>query len=476
MKLITTTLVFLALAFGANVCVAGISGTLAEQKERARRVVPSEPTPSPEEAKPSVPRIEASKESSTTPAAPTVKKDEAPGERTESDPKANQDLPDSLAALRNQIEAAENGPERIRLQLKLSEQLVARGQKTEATRELRAIIDNDVFDPQGYYNVGNALARLGDSDDAIKAYRKAIDQRKGTYSRALNNLGVLLLREGRWDEAYEALLSALRLESFRYAEASYNLGRLYSARGENDIAIREWRRALKVDPEHKAAAQALSLAASRPGIVVKRSESEKAPSLPRSVSNRTPVPPAERRPEKSPAPPNFSTAKALTLDAVSYDFFQRARNLRERGKLEGAVENFRSVLSRSHGYFPPANLELSYSLIALKRPDEALGYLLPVANRDGARFPIAYQFIARSYESKGDLALAEEWFAKAASAFKSTTNPFLLDLSRIRERRGNFKGALEAFEEYVSAMEQQGLKPTWSDERLAALRRKAAVN
>ena len=28
-------------------------------------------------------------------------------------------------------------------------------------------------------------------------------------------------------------------------------------------------------------------------------------------------------------------------------------------------------------------------------------------------------------------------------------------------------------EEYVSAMEQQGIKPSWADERLAALRLKA---
>ena len=38
------------------------------------------------------------------------------------------------------------------------------------------------------------------------------------------------------------------LENFRYAEASYNLGRLYSARGESDMAVREWRRALSIDP------------------------------------------------------------------------------------------------------------------------------------------------------------------------------------------------------------------------------------
>ena len=60
-----------------------------------------------------------------------------------------------------------------------------------------------------------------------------------------------MLRSGRWDEAYDALTSALKLESFHYPEASYNLGRLYAARGQNDLAVREWRRVLALDPEHK---------------------------------------------------------------------------------------------------------------------------------------------------------------------------------------------------------------------------------
>ena len=512
LKLITTTLVLLALACNAGFCVAGISAqnksatktsdqvsnpSQTKQKERARRVVvtsPSESAPSPAE-KPSVSKIEAPNENSTTPTATTVTSSEGPGKRTEpnsseipgdrslkkpdgellpsaTDSRENQASPDSLTELRNQLEATENGPERIRLQLKLSEQLIARGQKTEAGKELRAIINYDVFDPQGYYNVGNAFARLGDSDDAIKAYRKAIDQRKGNYSRALNNLGVVLLREGRWDEAHEALLSALKVEGFRYAEASYNLGRLYSARGENDIAIREWRRALTVDPEHKAAAQALSLGVNQSGVVVRTSASAKAPSLTkntRSPGNTV----ASPRPEKGPTSPNFSTAKVLALDAVSYDFLQRARNLSELGKLRQAIENYQRVLSRSHGYFPPANLELSYALLALNRIDEAFANLLLVANRDGARYPMTYFHLARLYELKGNLIEAEESFAKAAMAYKTKNTSFLLDLSRVRQRRGNFKGALEAMEEYVTRMERQGLKPSWADERLSALRLKA---
>ena len=39
----------------------------------------------------------------------------------------------------------------------------------------------------------------------------------------------------------------------------------------------------------------------------------------------------------------------------------------------------------------------------------------------------------------------------------------------MREKQGNFKGALEAMERYVTLMQQQGLKPIWGDELLAEL-------
>ena len=135
-----------------------------------------------------------------------------------------------------------------------------------------------------------------------------------------------------------------------------------------------------------------------------------------------------------------------------------------------AVENFQRVLSRKSGYFPPANLELSYVLLSLKRYDEALANLLEVSKRDGARYPISYFHLARLYERNGELKLAEAAFAQIAP----TNNQFLLDLSRVREKLGDYKGSLEAMEHYLKLMQDQGQKPIWSDERLAELRTKAS--
>jgi tetratricopeptide (TPR) repeat protein len=172
---------------------------------------------------------------------------------------------DRLSALRAQIEDAKDEADRGRLRRTLIDYLVALDRKGEAIDELRMTLKEERFDPVGFFNIGNALVRLGDADTAVEAYRKAIEQRQGHYSRASHNLGVVLLRQGRWDEAQEALTDALRQEAFRYAEASYNLGRLYSLRGEAALAIREWNRALALQPDHLDAALALARAYAEDG-------------------------------------------------------------------------------------------------------------------------------------------------------------------------------------------------------------------
>ena len=376
---------------------------------------------------------------------------------------------DPAVSLRKQIEAAATPQDRIRLQLKLADQLNTTGHKEEALQQLQLVANSGVFDPIAFYNLGNAFARLGESEAAVAAYRKAIEQRKGQYSRAYNNLGVILLRLGRWDEAYDALISALNLEGFRYAEASYNLGRVYQARGQSDLAAREWHRALAVDPHHEGAAQALAHASTDERIVVAEVKPASKPTPSRPVASKPARPTPAESESKSVA---IRSSKTLTLDPVSYDMLQRARTAAERGKMPEAVENYRRLLDRENGYFAPANLELSYALLSLKRLDEAFGNLLQVSKRDGARYPASYYHLARIYELRGELQLAEAAFLQASTGYNPPNVYFLLDLMRVREKQGNFKGALEALERHVALMDQQGKRPAWSDQQLSELRAK----
>jgi tetratricopeptide (TPR) repeat protein len=361
---------------------------------------------------------------------------------------------------------------RLREQLKVVEQMIAQGLKHEALAELQLLAAENRFDPQGFYNIANAFARLNETDAAISTYRKAIGQRKGRYSRASNNLGVVLLRQGFWDQAYEAFLSALRVENFRYAEASYNLGRLYAARGEMDRALREWKRAVAVDPNHAAANTALgnarSLGSSSPtsGPEPMTARSESGASKMESTSRKTSV----TQPSKA------SPARPFRLNSEAQTLLQQGRTAHEQGRYEDALINFRHAITRMGGYLSPANLEMSYSLIELRRNDEAIASLLLVAERDGARFPISYYHLGRLYELRGELKLAEENYLRATKAYRNENAQFLLDLSSVREKRGDFKGALVAMENYVKRKEKQGQKPEWSDARLATLREKAAAN
>ena len=384
---------------------------------------------------------------------------------------------DSEVRLRQEIERAATTPDRTQRQFKLIDYLVSRGMRLEAIQELHSMISEDRFDPQAFYNMGNALARLGDSDKSIEAYRKAIAQRKGHYSRALNNLGVVLLRLGRWDEAMEALLSALRLENFRYAEASYNLGRLYAARGETDLAQREWRRAVVIDPEHTAAAHELSTTGGESPLRVAAAPSVRT-TRPKT-SNKFPIPnepsaASVARSSNGSVPSARSAASSsLTVDPETFNYLQRARNARERNRNQEAVGNYERVISRMGGYFAPANLEMSYALIALDRRENALSNLLQVAQKDGPRYPISYYHLARLYELRGELKLAEENYGRVAELYENNAQ-FLLDLSRVREKLGDLPGAIASMEEYVRLMEKQNHKPEWSDSRLTSLRHKLA--
>jgi tetratricopeptide (TPR) repeat protein len=425
------------------------------------------------------------------------------GEDAASSSVAGGEVEDLKAQLRN----AKTSAERTRLRSALIARLVESDREAYAVEELRAMLAEEGFDPAGFYNIGNALARLGESSAAADAYRKAISQRHGNYSRAQNNLGVVLIRLGRWDEAQQALAAALRLESNNYPEASYNLGRMYALRGEAGLAINAWTRALAQQSDHAEAAVALARAFAEDGdparglavldafdkrmtrrgadspraIAVARGEIVAASHVAaetkgggKTISSvktegaraHDAVGSATRGVRASP-----TTLRALAVDQQSYDLLQRARAAREAGRHEESVALYRRVIQNRGGYFPPANLELGYALASLQRNEEAVASLLPVTTREGTRYPIAFYHLGRLYEHLGQLPRAVEAFSRAASIYGQENPQFFIDLSRVREKEGNRQAAFDAMDSYVRAMERTGGAPEWARERLAKLRR-----
>ncbi|HEV2708279.1 MAG TPA: tetratricopeptide repeat protein [Pyrinomonadaceae bacterium] len=398
--------------------------------------------------------------------------------------------------LKAQLKAAKSNTERARLHRALVGRLVTSESKAQAVEELRALIEDERFDPAGLYNVGNALARLDESRAAAEAYRKAITQRRGHYSRAQNNLGVVLLRLGLWDEAQEALAAALRQESGLYAEAHYNMGRLHALRGEAGLAINSWSHALMQQPDHADAAVALARALAEDGdpargLAILDAFDQRAArngrQSPReiaiargeiiAVSNLSTEAKAGGRLSSSSAGEaargSANSLHALVVDRQTYDLLQRARAAREAGRNEDAVGLYRRVIQNRGGYFPPANLELGYALSGLKRHEEAVESFLPVAAKEGARYPIAFYHLGRLYETLGQLPRAGEAFTRAASFYGQQNPQFYVDISRVREKEGNMGEALAAMESYVRVSERlSGSAPDWAQQRVEKLREK----
>jgi tetratricopeptide (TPR) repeat protein len=434
------------------------------------------------------------------------------------------ETPEAELSRRRAEIAAASPQERVRLQRALVDRLVELNMSGDALEELRLLVHEDRFDPAFFYNTGNALARLGDANAAADAYRKAISQRKGNYARALNNLGVVLTRQGRWDEAYDALVAALTQENFNYAEASYNLGRLYLLRGEANMAIREWTRTLRLEPDHVEATAALARAYAEDGNgkrglavlenftartartgggvpreisyareeinsgvessdALKESREASALTTGGALANGTasggaassvPASAAARTTNgRAASSSQRSALRAFSVDPQTYAMLQSARDADESGKYEEAIKRYRNVLTRSGGYLPPANLELGSALMNLKRNDEAIVALAPVAARDGARYPVVHYHLARLYERQGQLTLSAQHFARAAELYGDTAPQMLSDLSRVREKLNDNAGALNAMEAYVESIKRQGSVPDWASERLTMLRERA---
>jgi tetratricopeptide (TPR) repeat protein len=422
-----------------------------------------------------------------------------------------------IESLRVRAESEKDGAERGRLRRALAERLASAGRRAEAVDLLREMLREERFDPPFFYNTGNALARLGDSGSAIEAYRKAAGQRRGNYSRAQHNLGVVLMRLGRWEEAQEALNAALRLENFAYAEASYSLGRLYALRGEAGLAIKEWARTLKIKPDHADAAIALAralfedgdpeealavldafntrvartgasapreVAVARGEIVAARNvamydeKEQRGSSSEKSAMSSSGFARASGPGKSVSSGVRVRASKSLrplNVDRETYTLLRRARTARESQRFDESVALYRRVIEGSGGYFPPANLELSFALASLGRDEEAVTSLQSVARKDGERYPIAFYHLGRYYEHLGRLEQAGEAFSRAAALLGDESPQFLLDVSRVREKEGKWPEALAATEDYVRATEHLGAVPDWARERLARLRQKATT-
>ena len=102
-------------------------------------------------------------------------------------------------------------------------------------------------DAETHYNLGNALRDLGQLDDAVASYRRAL-KIKPDYAEAHNNLGGVLKDQGNMDAAAESFRNALNINP-KFAVAYCNLAGVLQAKGLPDEAMANLRQAVTINPQ-----------------------------------------------------------------------------------------------------------------------------------------------------------------------------------------------------------------------------------
>ena len=114
-------------------------------------------------------------------------------------------------------------------------------------------------------NLGNALLRNGQVDEAIMEFQKALDILPD-YELAHNNLGNALLRNGRVDEAMAHFEKALEILPDN-ARVHNNLANALVQKGQTDEAIAHYQKALDLQPDDAQVHNSLGIALMQRGRV-----------------------------------------------------------------------------------------------------------------------------------------------------------------------------------------------------------------
>ena len=98
-----------------------------------------------------------------------------------------------------------------------------------------------------YCNLGNAIVALGNLDEAISSFRRAL-KFNPRFAEAHSNLGHVLKEQGQLDEAVACCRRAIKLKP-NFAEAHSNLGNALMRQRELDEAAACYRRAIELQPD-----------------------------------------------------------------------------------------------------------------------------------------------------------------------------------------------------------------------------------
>ena len=142
-------------------------------------------------------------------------------------------------------------PQSVNAHYNLGFGLAQRGRYQEAVGAYRRALEIEPDYGFAHNNLGNALDKVGKREEAIGHFRKALEL-DPAYAEAHHNLANVLVEENRLGEALQHLREAVRLRP-DFAEAQNNLGNLLTRRGDAAEAVSHYRSALELKPGYAEA-------------------------------------------------------------------------------------------------------------------------------------------------------------------------------------------------------------------------------
>ncbi len=122
----------------------------------------------------------------------------------------------------------------------------SQGNISKASKYYQLFIDKGFIDPMVFSNYGAIQKQIGQTEKAVKLYKRAI-QVNPSYAEAHSNLGNILRDLGKPEEAEVSTRKAIELKP-SFANAYSNLGNILYDRGKQKEAFDSYVKAIELDP------------------------------------------------------------------------------------------------------------------------------------------------------------------------------------------------------------------------------------
>jgi Flp pilus assembly protein TadD len=165
--------------------------------------------------------------------------------------------PEKLRAVATQYERAiTNAPRDWVLRQSAAELLYAISDFTGAVRHCEALVKLVPHHPEGWNQLGLALNRIGRSDEAEHAFRRAFEIDPAS-AGAQYGIGLTEMRRNNFPDAQRAFTKALKQDPM-FHPARVGLAEIFVAQSKTAEAVREYEQVLSFDPSHREARAGLN--------------------------------------------------------------------------------------------------------------------------------------------------------------------------------------------------------------------------